>query len=105
MSGTRFEQLIKLIEEEPNDSFLNHALAIEYFSLGKFEEAEKIFRKVIAENENYLGSYYQLGQTLEKLNKNEEAIKIYQKGIEIAKKLKNNKTLNELNEALWMLEE
>jgi tetratricopeptide (TPR) repeat protein len=102
---SRFEQLLKMIEEEPNDSFLNHALAMEYLSLGKFEEAKKVFEKVLSENENYLASYYQLGQTLEKLNENEKAVEVYKKGIELAQKQNNNKAKNELAEALWMLED
>ena len=94
-----------MIEEEPNDSFLNHAWALEYFSLEKFEDAKKVFEKVLSENENYLASYYQLGQTLEKLNENEKAVEVYKKGIELAQKQNNNKAKNELAEALWMLED
>jgi len=105
MTSNRFEQLLKMLEEDPNDSFLNHALALEYFSLGKFESSKNVFQKVITDNENYLASYYQLGQTFEKLNDNAKAVEIYKVGVEKAKLQKNNKTLNELNEAIWMLEE
>jgi tetratricopeptide (TPR) repeat protein len=101
----RMNQLLQMLEKEPSDPFLNHALALEYFSLGNFEEAKKIFEQLLNENKNYLPSYYHLGQTLEKLEENAGAIKIYKAGIELATEQKNNKAKNELGEALWLLED
>jgi tetratricopeptide (TPR) repeat protein len=102
---TRLEQLLQLLSQEPNDDFLNHALAMEYMGVGKYAEAVAAFENLLQRNPEYLPSHYQLGQALEKLNENEKAISVYKKGIELANKQKNRKALGELNEALWLLED
>ncbi len=97
--------LFSMLEKEPNDIFLNYALAVEFSGEEKFAEAETQFLKTLQLNNDYLPCYYQLGQTAEKLNKEKEALEYYHKGVELAKKQNNNKALNELNEAIWMLED
>lgn len=104
-NSERMNRLLEMLQKEPSDAFLNHALALEYLAIGNLETAKKIFEKVIAEQGQYLASYYQLGQTLEKLGENENAILIYRRGIELAKKQNNKKAMGELSEALWMLED
>ena len=94
-----------MLKEEPKDVFLNYALAIEFVGEQKYEEAEQQFLKTLQLNNDYLPCYYQLGQTAEKLNKENEALEYYNKGLELAKKQNNNKTINELNEAIWLLED
>lgn len=105
MKNSRIDNLIGMLKEEPEDVFLNYALAVEFVGEGKYEEAEKQFLKTAKLNEDYLPCYYQLGQVAEKLNKEKEALEYYYKGVDIAKKQGNNKAINELNEAIWMLED
>lgn len=102
---TRRQNLMEMLEKEPNDIFLNYALAVEFTGEGKYQEAETQFLKTLKLNNDYLPCYYQLGQTAEKLNKEKEALEYYHKGAELAKIQNNNKALNELNEAIWMLED
>ncbi len=104
-NSTRFDQLLKMLEQEPDDDFLNHALAIEFMSAEKIVDAIQVFEKLLNRNPNYLASYYQLGQALEKSGSNEKEIEIYKRGIAVAKEQNNKKALGELNEALWMLED
>lgn len=105
MMNSRIDNLIIMLKEEPQDVFLNYALAVELVGEEKYEEAEKQFLKTTQLNADYLPCYYQLGQTAEKLNKGKEALEFYHKGVELAKKQNNNKVLNELNEAIWLLED
>ena len=105
MRNPRIDNLMVMLKEEPQDLFLNYALAVEFVGEQKYEEAEKQFLKTTAINSDYLPCYYQLGQTAEKLNKEKEALEYYHRGAELAKKQNNNKALNELNEAIWMLED
>ena len=105
MKNSRIDNLIGMLKEEPEDVFLNYALAVEFVGEGKYEEAERQFLKTNKLDADYLPCYYQLGQVAEKLNKEKEALEYYHKGVELAKKQSNNKTLNELNEAIWLLEE
>ncbi len=97
--------LLSMLEKEPDDVFLNYALAVEFVGEQKYEEAEKQFLKTNKLDSEYLPCYYQLGQVAEKINKEKEALEYYYKGVDLAKKQNNNKALNELNEAIWMLED
>jgi tetratricopeptide (TPR) repeat protein len=101
---TRRQNLMEMLKKEPDDLFLNYALAVEFVGEGKYSEAETQFLKTLQLNKDYLPCYYQLGQTAEKLNKEETALEYYNRGAELAKQQNNNKALNELNEAIWMLE-
>ena len=93
-----------MLEKEPNDSFLNYAFALELEKEKKISEAISIIEKIILLDKNYLGAYYKLGKLFENVSQNEKAKQTYLLGIEIAQLQKNNKTLNELNGALQLLE-
>ena len=102
---SRLIQIQEMLKSEPNDSFLNYALALEYAKADDFKKAIKLIEALLIRDENYLGAYYQLGNYYEQVEEKHNAINTYTKGISIAKQQKNNKTLGELNEALLMLEE
>lgn len=101
----RKEMIFSMLLKEPNDVFLNYALAMEYLASHDFNEAANQLKKVLTFNSDYLPCFYQLGQVHEKLGNNDVAISFYKKGIEIAKLQNNTKALGELNEAVWMLED
>jgi tetratricopeptide (TPR) repeat protein len=105
MSTERLQQIQQMLKDEPNDSFLNYALAIEYAGSGDVKKAIEIIESLLIRDENYLGAYYQLGKYYEETEQPQAAITIYNKGVIIAKQQKNNKTFGELNEALMMLED
>jgi Tfp pilus assembly protein PilF len=100
---SRIEQLQEFLKEDSNDSFLRYALALEYVRVEKNDTARDIFLKLIKEDKNYIATYYQLGKLYESLNDSEKAKEIYKKGIKIAQKSENKKTLLELQEAYNML--
>lgn len=101
----RKELIFDMLVKEPNDVFLNYALAMEHLATDEFKEAELQFKKVLSINPDYLPCYYQLGQVNEKLGDTESAMSFYKQGVELAQKQDNKKALGELNEALWMLED
>ncbi|MCW3105095.1 MAG: tetratricopeptide 4 [Bacteroidetes bacterium] len=101
----RLEQLLQMLQEDPHDPFLNYALALELAKAGDIDAAIDRIEGILARDENYLGAYYQLGKFYEQSLQPEKAIQTYQRGIGIAKKQNNRKTLGELNEALLMLED
>lgn len=101
----RIEQIKEFLKDDSNDSFLKYALALEYVRIEENDTAKDCFLKLIKEDENYLASYYQLGKLYELLSDLENAVEIYEKGIKIAQKSENKKTLSELQEAYNMLME
>ena len=101
----RKEMIADMLVKEPNDVFLNYALAMEHLLTSNFIEAENQFKKVLTIKPDYLPCFYQLGQVNEKLGNNDIAITFYKQGIDLAKLQNNTKALGELNEAIWMLED
>ena len=101
----RLEQLQKMLDGQPKDSFLNHATALEYSKIGEYEKAASHFKIVIDNDPDYVGSYYHLGKVFESLNENRNALRTYENGAAIAQKLGNTRTLSELNEAKSQLED
>lgn len=97
--------LLEMLVKEPNDVFLNYALALEMSAVADYAAAEKYLLKTKDLQADYIPCYYQLGQIAEKTNKPENALKYYHKGAELAKLQNNQKALNEFNEAIWLLEE
>ncbi len=99
----RLEQLQDFLKEDPNDPFLKYAIATEYKSMNELEKALITFQSLMEAHPNYVPTYYHLGKTLEALNRNEEAIEIYEKGITIAMQMKDMHAARELREALQQL--
>jgi tetratricopeptide (TPR) repeat protein len=100
---TRLEQLLHFLEQEPNDPFLIYAIATEYKSMNELEKALMTFQSLMENHPEYVPTYYHLGKTLEALNRNEEAIEVYEKGIAVAMKMKDQHSARELREALQQL--
>jgi len=95
----RIEKIREMLNESPADSFLCHALALEYIKLGNDGEARKLFESLLKSEPGYIGSYYHLAKLLERIGETNEAIKVYGKGMEEAKKVGDNHSLSELRSA------
>jgi len=100
----RLEGLKLLVEESPQDRFARYGLAMELSSQGRLEESLGEFRALMFLDPDYVASYFQAGQTLEKLNRVEEAREVYRKGIEVAARRGDMKTRGELESALELLD-
>jgi tetratricopeptide (TPR) repeat protein len=100
---SRIEQLQEYLKEDSDDSFLKYALALEYVRIEENDTAKDCFLKLIRDDAHYLASYYQLGKLYESLDDLENAMEIYKKGIIIAQKSEDKKTLLELLESYNML--
>ncbi len=96
MSINRLEKLHDFLGNEPNDPFLKYALATEYLRLNNHEKALWFYEDLVKNHEDYVGTYYHLGKLYEQLNKQHDAIIIYEKGITVARKIKDQHALNEL---------
>ena len=95
----RIEKINELLKKMPADSFLKHALALEYIKIGNDAQARALFEEILSRDENFVGSYYHLGRLLERNNENKLAIKWYEKGMQVAKEANEMRTYNELQNA------
>lgn len=102
---SRIEKLVEYLRTSPNDSFLQHALALEYIKVDNDAEAKKLFENILAIEPTYVGSYYHLAKLLERQNDITKAIEVYNNGMLYAKTAKDNHSYNELSMALDDLED
>ena len=105
MQKNRLDNLLDMLETQPDDDFLLYGIALEYQAAKDFENARAYFEKLLALHPDYLPVYYQAGLCYISIQKYELAIAIFEKGMEIAQKQKNIKTFNELLEIKENLEE
>ena len=105
MSASRFDTLKKFLDEDPNDCFTHYAIALEYVSTQKIPEAIAKFDEVIKLDPNYVPAYHQLGLLLAKLNRNNEALEMFERGIQVAALIGDTHAQSEMQEAIDELEE
>ena len=95
----KIDQLKEFLKATPNDSFLQHALALELIKMGNDEEGKLLFENILLNEPAYVGSYYHLGKLLERLNDIPSALKTYESGMKQAKLAQDNHSYNELQAA------
>ena len=96
---SRIEKLLEYLKTNDKDSFLQHALALEYIKIGDDEEARKLFNEILLREPTYVGSYYHLGKLLERQGNFDKAIRIYERGMEEAMRAEDRHSYNELQMA------
>lgn len=96
MQLSRLEKLLEFLQNEPQDEFLQYALATEYLRLNDTGKALQYYENLASNHPDYVGTYYHLGKLYEALNRKQDAISIYQKGMEAAKKKRDNHAFAEL---------
>ncbi|MBI1305985.1 MAG: tetratricopeptide repeat protein [Bacteroidetes bacterium] len=96
----RISQLLKFLENEPDDPFLNYALAMEWIGKNDDKKATELLEKLIENHPEYSASYYHLGAIYQRRGNKDLAEKIYRSGIEITRRKKEQHQLAELQSAL-----
>jgi len=98
MPTERIRQLQEFYEEDPGDPFNLYALALEYlkYDLAKSQE---LFGTILDTHPEYLPAYYHAAKLFQETGQREKAIHVFEKGIALAGKLKDVKTLRELQSA------
>lgn len=81
----RLEQIQKMLQADPHDTFLVYALAMEYRSLGESKAAAEHFQKLIGKQPPHVPSYFMYGQLLVEEGEIEQARTILREGIEQAR--------------------
>lgn len=100
----RLEQLRHMLEEDPGNAFLMYAMAKEMEYQGLSNEALHWFNDLKSQHPDYVGLYYHLGKLLQSLHRPEDALKTYDEGIQVARRLSDHHALAELMNAKTNLE-
>ena len=96
MQTGRLEKLLEFIKAEPGDPFLKYALATEYLRLNDSGKALEYYEDLVNNHPDYTGTYYHLGKLYEALNRRDDAIKIYETGMQITREKRDNHAYSEL---------
>ncbi len=96
MHHIRLQKLLDFLKNEPEDPFLKYALATEYFNVKDHEKALFYFEDLISNHPDYVGTYYHLGKLYEIIDRKQEAIDIYRKGMEVARRKGDTHAFSEL---------
>lgn len=94
----RLQLLIQFTKEEPENVFNWYALALEYVNSDP-EATAAIFDEILKSHPDYLPTYYTSAQFFAEQNQLEKAKEIFENGILLAEKLKQEKALKELKNA------
>ena len=99
----RLQQLMKMLEREPNDAFLLYGVAMEHKKAERSAEAIEYLRRTITADATYCYAFYQLGQVYEQEGQVADAKKSYEEGISAAIRKGDAHAKSELETALSML--
>lgn len=102
---TRLEMIEEMLKTSENDPFLNYAAALEYKKVNQINKSITLLERLVNSNPEYLASYYQLGKLYEHTHQLSQAIETYKQGKEVARTQNELKTLSEISEALFMLDD
>lgn len=95
----RIEKLKEFLLTDPHDSFLKHALAMEYIKIGDETGARRLLEEVLERDAAAIGSYYQLGKLLERTGETKLALQWYERGMTAARTAGEQRAYNELQAA------
>lgn len=95
----RIDSLLNFLKESPKDSFIQFALALEYIKNGDPDTGLQYFEGLVVNDPDYVGTYYHLAKLYIQLERADDAAACFDKGIAIAKKLNDQHSLAELQNA------
>jgi tetratricopeptide (TPR) repeat protein len=102
-NNTRRDKLEAFVAANPSDAFARYGLALECANLGDAPAAEENFKHLLEYHPAYVATYYQYGQLLAQLARNDEAKRILSSGIVVAQKAGDSHARDEMQASLSLL--
>lgn len=103
-STPRMAQLQKLLEKEPNETFLLYGLALEHKKAGNAARAVELLDRVMAIDPGYCYAYHQKGLVFESTGETDKAKAAYRAGIAAAQQKGDAHAAGEIAAALSLIE-
>lgn len=100
MVSKRLAQLLELLKNRPEDTFLHYACMLEYMQSGQVEGAERQLNYLLEHHPDYLGTYYQAGRFFQQRGQPERAAVLFSAGLKLARERGDAKTAAELQSAM-----
>ena len=93
---TRLAALKEILAAKPDDAFARYALGLEYSGSGDTDAALAEFKLLLSAHPDYTNGYFMAAQSLARSDRNEEARAMLQRGIESARRTRNQHALAEM---------
>lgn len=103
--SSRLEKLQQFLAQDPNDSFTQYAIGLEYASAKQYGEAIGMLEALRSRDANYVPTYYQLADFYRQTEQKEKALEIYKEGISRARANSDLHAMSELQAAMDDLED
>ncbi len=101
---SRIEQIRKLLEDKPQDVFLNYSLAVEHQSAGRIDEAIAQFDRTIALDAGYVAAYVKKGEALMASERFDEARRCLANAEAAALRAGDQHTVDNIRDMMAMLD-
>jgi predicted Zn-dependent protease len=101
---SRLQQLQHLLADQPDDLFLNFALAMELAKLGRLDDAVARFDRVLQLDPTYSPAYLHKARTLLAAKQPQQAKQTIHAGITVARQTGETHTADKLQELLQSLD-
>ena len=96
----RVTALREILETNPDDAFARYALGLEYSGAGETDAALTEFQRLLAAHPDYTNGYFMAAQALARAERQDEAKKMLEQGIECAHRTRNQHALAEMEAML-----
>lgn len=100
----KLQSLLNLLNISPNEPFILFALAQECGKRGMDSEAMRYYERIVSTSPEYTGVYYHLGKLYEQLDRMNDAIVTYEKGMQITSAKGEMHAYGELQSALALIQ-
>jgi len=100
---SRREMLEAFVAQKPDDAFARYGLALECVKLGDNDSAVEHFTKLLVSHPGYVAGYFQYGQFLARIGREDEARKLLSDGIVVASQAGDMHARDEMQAALTLL--
>jgi tetratricopeptide (TPR) repeat protein len=98
MATERINQLQQFYEDDPNDPFNLYALTLEYLKYDH-QKAAAYFDLLVEKHKDYLPTYYHAAKFFLEAGNRDKAIQLYERGLALARELRDSKAQRELQSA------
>jgi len=98
MSNPRLEQLMRFLEEDPNDPFTLYAIATEHLKTAP-HQAQHYFEILLRDHPDYVATYYHAAHLYIDLEMYDQAETTFKTGIKVAADQGDQLALRELRSA------
>lgn len=94
-----------MVEKDPNDTFLQYAIALEYVGENRLDEAAATFEALMLTAPDYPSGFHQAARVYERLERTVDARRCYEDGMSCADRAGDPHAKAEMSMALAALQD